>query len=815
MKFCSQGALRVAAPLAAAVWLLSGCDSQGNRPIPTTEVETIEIPVADVDNQRNTNIDNPRLRIGRTFPVADGDPLTLIWSDEFNDVQLDPRVWFYESGDGTQYGIPSPSFGNNELQYYLPDNVQLADGKLKITAKREAAEGYGVTSGRIMTRDRFAFTYGRIEASIKLPPGQGIWPAFWMLSQDDMPNAVPGFGIYGEYAQSGEIDIVEAVNLKGLPGPGGVGGGNEIFSTIHFGGPAANRRNLSTETRYTPSEDVTAGFHTYAFEWDQFEMRWYFNGILFKVENSWSSEGGPFPAPFDQPFYVLFNLAVGGNFPGPLGATALPATMEVDWVRVYSGNPPPPPDFDGGLVVNGDFEAGTAPWLEGVTNAIGAERIIDDALDPGNSVYFVDVTAAGNASDVNLSQRGLTITPDETYTLTFRARSNVSRTILAGIGLSGGDFSNANEEVSLTTDWQDFSVELTAAGFGDADSRVLFDLGAAIGEVYIDNVRVVVSEGGGEPPFDGGLVTNGDFEAGIPPWLAGVDNPIGMENVIDDMGNNVYFVDVTAAGNASDVNLSQRGITITQDADYRLTFRARSNVARTILAGIGLSGGDFSNDSEQVSLTTDWQDFTVNLTATGFGDADSRVLFDLGAEIGEVFIDDVRLIAIGGSGMGDIASNGGFETGDFTDWALFPASMDAGEQTVVTTNPKTGTYAGRINNTTPGTASIIKQANRTPVAVGQTATITFSARGNFGPGGVAFAEFFEEIDPEGVARATILGDAPLTLDPDPAVWTDFNFVVPITTDVSGGVTLQLTGTTGGAGSFADVYYDDIAIVISD
>jgi hypothetical protein len=246
-----------------------------------------------------------------------------------------------------------------------------------------------------------------------------------------------------------------------------------------------------------------------------------------------------------------------------------------------------------------------------------------------------------------------------------------------------------------------------------------------------------------------------------------------------------------------------------------LTFRARSNVARTILAGIGESGGSFTNVTQSVSLTTDWQDFTVNLTATGFGDADSRVLFDLGEEIGEVFIDDVRLIAIGGSGMGDIASNGGFETGDFTDWALFPVSMDAGEQTVVTTNPKTGTYAGRINNTTPGTASIIKQANRMPVAVGQTATITFSARGSFGPGGVAFAEFFEEIDPEGVSNATILGGAPLTLDPDPEVWTDFNFVVPITMDVSGGVTLQLTATTGGAGSFADVYYDDIAIVISD
>jgi hypothetical protein len=394
--------------------------------------------------------------------------------------------------------------------------------------------------------------------------------------------------------------------------------------------------------------------------------------------------------------------------------------------------------------------------------------------------------------------------------------------MLAGIGLSGGSFANTTESVALTPDWQDFTVELTATGFGDADSRVLFDMGAEAGEVYIDDVRLEVSEGGGEPPFDGGLVTNGDFTAGTSPWLAGVDNPIGMENVIDDAlnpGNSVYFVDVTAAGNPFDVNLSQRGITITPDESYTLTFKARSNVSRSMLAGIGLSGGSFANTTESVALTPDWQDFTVELTATGFGDSDSRVLFDMGAEVGEVYIDDVSLVVStggGGPGAGDIAINGGFETGDLSDWALFPAGGDPNEQTVVTTNPKSGTYAGRINNTTSGSASIIKQANRSPVAVGQTATITFSARGSFGVGGVAFAEFFEEIDPEGVSNATILGGGPLTLDPDPEVWTDFNFVVPITADVSGGVTLQLTGTTGGdASSFADVYYDDIAIVISD
>ena len=120
------------------------------------------------------------------------------------------------------------------------------------------------------------------------------------------------------------------------------------------------------------------------------------------------------------------------------------------------------------------------------------------------------------------------------------------------------------------------------------------------------------------------------------------------------------------------------------------------------------------------------------------------------------------------------------------------------------------------NHTTQGSASNIKQANLTPLAIGQTATITYSARGNFGPGGVAFAEFFPEVSGGGASSAQILGGGPLVLDADPNVWADFNFVVPITADVSGGVTLQLTGTTGGdPSSFADVYYDDIAIVITD
>ncbi|HZX24325.1 MAG TPA: glycoside hydrolase family 16 protein, partial [Woeseiaceae bacterium] len=178
-----QGLPRFVAALATLV-ALSAC-TQEDRDQPLEQVEPIDIPAADTTTRTNFNISNPTLEIPTTFPVGDGDLLTLVWSDEFDSAKLDPETWFFESGDGSDFvgdggitGLPS-GWGNNELQWYLPDNAQLENGVLKITARRETVGDFGYTSARITTRDRFAFKYGRIEASIKFPSGQGLWPAFW------------------------------------------------------------------------------------------------------------------------------------------------------------------------------------------------------------------------------------------------------------------------------------------------------------------------------------------------------------------------------------------------------------------------------------------------------------------------------------------------------------------------------------------------------------------------------------------------------------------------------------------------------------
>jgi beta-glucanase (GH16 family) len=268
----------------------------------------------------NVNIDNPTLIVADNFDVSPGDALTLVWSDEFDAAQLDPESWYFEAGDGSQYGIPG--WGNNELEWYLPDSALLENGILVITAREEASNGKNYTSARINTRDRFAFRYGRIEARIRLPGGQGIWPAFWLLPQDD---------VYGTWAASGEIDIMEAINL-------GASGGNTVHGTLHYGGEWPN--NVSSGSGYEVATDATTDFHVYALEWDASEMRWYVDDVLYAMQNNWSTTAAPFPAPFDERFYILLNAAVGGNWPGaPDAATVFPVTTEVDYVRVYSGNP--------------------------------------------------------------------------------------------------------------------------------------------------------------------------------------------------------------------------------------------------------------------------------------------------------------------------------------------------------------------------------------------------------------------------------------------------------------------------------------------
>ncbi len=187
-----------------------------------------------------------------------------------------------------------------------------------IEARKESYGGKQYTSARLRTLNKGDWLYGRFESRIKLPRGQGIWPAFWMLPTDNK---------YGSWAASGEIDILEAINTNAADG-------NTIYGSIHFGNTWPN--NQHTTVAYNPSTNIADNYHTYAVEWEPRQIRWYVDNVLYSTQTQWSSGGGAYPAPFDQRFHALLNLAVGGNWPGsPNSATAFPQQMLVDYVRVY------------------------------------------------------------------------------------------------------------------------------------------------------------------------------------------------------------------------------------------------------------------------------------------------------------------------------------------------------------------------------------------------------------------------------------------------------------------------------------------------
>ena len=242
---------------------------------------------------------------------AQSDCAVLVWSEEFEGNALDLSRWEIQTGTGAQYGLNG--WGNNELQYYtgLPDNLSVGDGALRITARNQGFGEMDYTSARIRTAGMAAFATGRIEARIRVPKGQGIWPAFWMLPEENR---------FGGWAVSGELDIMEVVGHEPWRAHG----------TIHHGGsyPCNSFTGQSID-----GPDLSEDFHVYAVEWEEDEIRWFLDDIQYAVQTPQTT--GRF-WPFVRPFHLLLNVAVGGNWPGsPDGSTVFPQTMEVDYVRVY------------------------------------------------------------------------------------------------------------------------------------------------------------------------------------------------------------------------------------------------------------------------------------------------------------------------------------------------------------------------------------------------------------------------------------------------------------------------------------------------
>ncbi len=241
----------------------------------------------------------------------------LVWSDEFEADTLDTSIWEYMYGTGSQYGLPA-GWGNSELQYYTDreENIFIQDGKLHVRALEESYRTRNYTSARIRTINNADFLYGKIEIRAKMPKGQGLWPALWMLPTDN---------VYGGWPRSGEIDIVEIIGHEP----------HVAHGTVHYGS-APGAGHALTGGRYTLRNDSTFNdsFHVFTIIWEPERIQWFVDGNLYHFV--WPSHLAPYHWPFDMRFHFLFNVAVGGNWPGnPDDTTEFPQEMVVDWIRVY------------------------------------------------------------------------------------------------------------------------------------------------------------------------------------------------------------------------------------------------------------------------------------------------------------------------------------------------------------------------------------------------------------------------------------------------------------------------------------------------
>ncbi len=232
---------------------------------------------------------------------------TPMWQDEFATNGIpDATKWSYDIGGS--------GWGNNEQQYYTSENASIVDGKLVILAKKQALSGRQYTSSRMITRGSGDFKYGRFEVRAKLPRGRGTWPAIWLLSSDNN---------YGVWPTSGEIDIMEHVGFDQ----------NNVHSTIHCSAFNGSRGNQKTSSKIVSG--ASTDFHNYRVDWTPYSIKGFVDDEqYFEYTND---NTGFTTWPFDQKFYLILNVAVGGNWGGAQGIddNAFPTGMEVDYVRVY------------------------------------------------------------------------------------------------------------------------------------------------------------------------------------------------------------------------------------------------------------------------------------------------------------------------------------------------------------------------------------------------------------------------------------------------------------------------------------------------
>jgi beta-glucanase (GH16 family) len=641
---------------------------------------------------------------------------TQIFSDEFdgkNGSAPSSKNWVHETGNNN-------GWGNNELEYYTDStqNVFLRGGKLIIKALKDHTGK--VTSGRIKTSGKFSMKYGRIDVKAKLPVGTGLWPAIWMMPQNDA---------YGGWAASGEIDIME--NKGRLPG--------EVSGTLHYGGSWPNNK-YSGATYTFPEGESAADFHTYSLEWEPGEIRWYVDGKFYQKQTSWytrdkNGEQFAYPAPFDQEFYLILNLAFGGNFDGGKNdPSVLPGEMAVDYVRAYelTGRPyktaveptfekePLPtgaktPTADGNYIYNGDFKEnniqdnadgskdfGTGWNFVHIPDTAGNGSVSIDNID-GTNYAKVNVTAPGTQDYAVQLIQTTTLGKGRWYKLSFDAKSDTNRKINTKVGGGASRGFSVYSPVygmNLTDSFQHFEKTFQMQADSDLAARLEFELGLNTSTVWIGNVRLEetvapeVDYNATKPPLpDGNRVYNGAFDKGtitrLDYWNLNTSSGAEASYKVPEDTRELN-VDITSPGTSSDaITVDQRGVQLAKGSTCTLNFEARAEAARSIKVKVVSQDGKTVYSPEKTfNLTTKNSSQKLEFVMNNETDLNSQLIFELGGESSKVYLDNVSLKQTSVDYSNVVMyplKNGDFSEG-FKSWNPLGTIGDGGASTITNEN---------------------------------------------------------------------------------------------------------------------------------
>ena len=651
------------------------------------------------------------------------DGYKLMWEDQFNGDSLDMDDWNIETHE--------PGWVNNELQEYTTsaENIYMEDGNLVLKPIKSTDENGKVfyTSGRVNTQNKHDFKYGIFEARAKVPAGQGFLPAFWMMPTNE--------NLYGQWPRCGEIDIMEVL-------------GNQTdtsYGTIHYGNPHSESQGSYTLNNGNFADE----YHTFSVEWEPGKISWYVDGKCIHTENDWYSvtEGQgeiTYPAPFDQPFYMILNLAVGGNWPGnPDDTTDFDkAAYVIDYVKAYQKesydeNVTKPekevilrdPDAKGNYIVNGDFKekedlADEKNWI--FMTALGGEA--EAQIDNGEMI--ITTTNAGTADySVQLVQPDLPLQKGGTYKVSFDAYAKENRTMKIGVTAPDRGYKRYLDDTSveLSEEKQNYTFEFTMKDKNDANGRLEFNLGNtdSTAEVRISNVSMVKTAQADDKEeektvlADGNLVYNGKFQEGVNRlgyWeITAPDN--AQVSVTNE--NNVRRLQIKASQDITESNpilISQKGLALSAGTNYAMSFMAEGENGKCIQATVG--GNNFQADLTGKEEAYSYK-FTMSDTSVR---SDQKDLVFTISQPGTFYLDEVRIVE------DTLIKNGSFNAGMAGYEPYVDSSADASWVVDSLTEDNAADFT--INDTGDAAWKIQLKQNHVELEKGQWYKLSLQAKSN-------------------------------------------------------------------------------------